>query len=107
MIGGQAFPENRRFGAIGGIGHPWKSGAKTREDYRWSAGVLDIPAPVAHVIHMSDKRTKRNWRAFLTPEEKKQLAAIERKIEALEAKLMLAKAKRNRVQNRSTVRAGK
>jgi hypothetical protein len=56
---------------------------------------------------MSDKRTKRNWRAYLTPEEKKQLAAVEREIEVLEAKIMLAKAKRNRTQNRATVRAGK
>lgn len=69
--------------------------------------MLDVAARLAHVNHMSDKRTKRDWRAYLKPEEKKQLAAVEREIEELEAKIMLAKAKRNRTQNRATVRAGK
>lgn len=56
---------------------------------------------------MSDKRTKRDWRAYLTPAEKKRLAAVEREIEVLETKITLAKAERNRVQNRATVRHGK
>lgn len=69
--------------------------------------MLDAGSETAHVIYMSDKRSTRNWRDYLTPEEAKELAVLEREIAKLDAKIAKAKAKRNRVQNRSTVRAGK
>lgn len=72
-----------------------------------TANVLDVGSEEAHVIHMSDRRTKRDWRSFLTADEKKQLAAIEREIEVLKTKVTLKTVKRNRIQNRATVRAGK
>lgn len=72
-----------------------------------TANVLDVSSEKAHVICMSDKRSTREWRSFLTADEKKELASIEREIKELKAKIAKAKSQRNRVQNRSTVRAGK
>lgn len=55
---------------------------------------------------MKDRRTKRDWRAALTAPEKKRLATVERELNAIETKLILLRAERNRIQNRATVRAG-
>lgn len=43
----------------------------------------------------------------MTPEERKQHAALERDIAKLEKQIMALRAERNRIQNRATVRAGK
>jgi hypothetical protein len=69
--------------------------------------VLDLSATAPHVIHMKDRRTKRDWRASLTPAERKRIAAVERDLVAAETKLILLRAERNRIQNRATARAGK
>jgi hypothetical protein len=72
-----------------------------------TANVLDAMCQRAHINHMSDKRTTRDWRKYLTADEKAELAAVEREIEALKTKVTLKTVKRNRIQNRATVRAGK
>lgn len=69
--------------------------------------MLDAESPDAHVIHMSDLRSKRNWRSSLTALEKKRLSVIERDLAKLDKQLVLLRADRNRIQNRATVRAGK
>lgn len=69
--------------------------------------MLDLRSPHSHVIHMKDGRTTRDWRAKLTLPEKKRLAAIEKELAALDAKNLVLRAERNRIQNRATVRAGK
>jgi hypothetical protein len=53
-------------------------------------------------------RPRRNWRAFLTTEEKRELARLEKLITRAEvaAALPLERRARNRIQNRATVRAG-
>jgi hypothetical protein len=56
---------------------------------------------------MKDRRTTRDWRARLTGPEKKRLAAIEKELATLDAKNLVLRAERNRIQNRATVRAGK
>jgi hypothetical protein len=67
--------------------------------------VLDDIMLQAHTNHMS--RSKRDWKGHLSAAEKKRLGVIEREIAALETKLVLLRAERNRIQNRATVRAGK
>lgn len=69
--------------------------------------MLDADSPRAHDNHMSEKRTKRDWRACLTPAERKRLATLERELTKLDSKVMLLRAERTRIQNRATVRAGK
>lgn len=69
--------------------------------------MLDFSATAPHVIHMKDRRSKRDWRASLTPAERKRIAVVERELAATETKLILLRAERNRIQNRATVRAGK
>lgn len=69
--------------------------------------MLDFKAEHPHVIHMSDRRTKRDWRANLTATEKKRIAVVERELKETETRLVLLRAERNRIQNRATVRAGK
>lgn len=69
--------------------------------------MLDLPAPQAHVNYMSDLRTKRDWRACLTPAERKRLATIEAKLADMKTKTADLRAERDRIQNRATVRAGK
>jgi hypothetical protein len=56
---------------------------------------------------MSDKRTTREWRAHLTPAEKKRLSVIETRLAAMKTKTADLRAERDRIQNRATVRAGK
>lgn len=59
---------------------------------------------------MSDlRRSKangRDWRAHLTPSEKKELAQLEKIIAQAEAMAELPRLRRQRIQNRATVRAG-
>lgn len=69
--------------------------------------MLDFKAEHPHVIHMRDRRTKRDWRANLTAAEKKRIAVVERELKETETRLVLLRAERNRIQNRATVRAGK
>jgi len=69
--------------------------------------VLDVGLAQAHVISMSDKRTTREWRAYLTAAEAKRLATIEKKIAEMKTKTADLRAERDRIQNRATVRAGK
>ena len=59
---------------------------------------------------MSDLRKAkvkgRDWRAHLTPEEKREIARLERIIAKAEKMAELPRLRRNRIQNRATVRAG-
>jgi hypothetical protein len=52
------------------------------------------------------KTTSRDWRAHLTPEEKRELARLEKVIAQAEAMAELPRLRRQRIQNRATVRAG-
>lgn len=65
----------------------------------------------AHVVHMTDLRTQkpngRDWRAHLTPEEKRELARLEKIIAQAEKMAELPRTQRQKIQNRATVRAGR
>jgi len=60
---------------------------------------------------MSDLRTKksngRDWRKFLTAEETAELRELDRIIAKAENMAELPRLKRNKIQNRASVRAGK
>lgn len=60
---------------------------------------------------MSDLRRNgkraRNWRAHLTPEEKRELLRLEAIIAKAEAMAELPRMRRLKIQNRATVRAGR
>jgi hypothetical protein len=59
---------------------------------------------------MSDLRTKRrdrrNWRAYLTPEESKRLGQIDRELAKMQKAAGPLKYERHTIQNRASVRAG-
>lgn len=59
---------------------------------------------------MSDLRTAkangRNWKAYLTAEEKRELSALDRTIARASKMAQVPRMKRQRIQNRATVRAG-
>lgn len=65
---------------------------------------------MSHDVHMSDLRTsrqnRRDWRAYLTPEEKQELARLDKIIAKAEKMAELPRLKRHKIQNRATVRAG-
>lgn len=54
------------------------------------------------------KRPSRNWRDFLTTEEKRELLRLEKVIKEAElaADLPLERRQRQQIQNRASVRAG-
>lgn len=72
---------------------------------------MDISTEKAHDNHMSDlrtqKRNSRDWRAFLTPEEKREVARLDKIIAKAERMAELPRWRRQKIQNRATVRAGK
>ena len=59
---------------------------------------------------MSDlRRTKpnaRDWKSYLTPDEKRELARLEKVIFKAEQMAQVPRLLRNKIQNRATVRAG-
>jgi hypothetical protein len=65
---------------------------------------------IAHMSRMSDLRTKksngRDWRKFLTTEEASELRQLDRIIAKAEKMAELPRLKRQKIQNRATVRAG-
>jgi hypothetical protein len=71
---------------------------------------IDLSSSEVHVNHMSDlrraKTNARDWRAYLTPEEKRELARLDKIIAKAEAMAELPRLRRGRIQNRATVRAG-
>lgn len=58
---------------------------------------------------MSDlRRTNgRNWRRYLTPQERQEISELERIIARAERMAIFPRARRARIQNRATARAGK
>lgn len=57
---------------------------------------------------MSDlrkERTTRDWKAHLTPSERKRLTEIDRQLKKLDGLVGLLRAERRKIQNRATVRA--
>lgn len=58
---------------------------------------------------MTDLRSKkpnaRDWRSHLTPEERKQVTALEREVAKLTERISVLRVQRLRIQNRATVRA--
>jgi len=72
---------------------------------------LDGGASIVHMKLMSDLRTKksngRDWRKFLTAEETAELRELDRIIAKAENMAELPRLKRNKIQNRASVRAGK
>lgn len=72
--------------------------------------MLDADSHAAHGNHMSDLRSRkpgRDWRSFLTPEEKREIARLEKEIAKAVEAADTARRKRQKIQNRATVRAGK
>jgi hypothetical protein len=55
----------------------------------------------------SMKPNGRNWRDCLTAMERRELATIEKAIKRQDENLMVYRQRRQRIQNRATVRAGK
>jgi hypothetical protein len=59
---------------------------------------------------MSDlRRTKpnaRDWKSYLTPEEKRELAQLDKIIAKAEKMAIMPRLQRHKIQNRASVRAG-
>lgn len=51
------------------------------------------------------ERSTRDWRNYLTPEERREIARIDRQIAKLGQQATTLRTERNRIQNRATVRA--
>lgn len=52
------------------------------------------------------KRSPRDWRRYLTPEERKRLAEIDRELAKARKKTDPLRWERHAIQNRASVRAG-
>lgn len=56
---------------------------------------------------MKRVRIDRDWRPHLTPEERKEHAALEREIAKIEKRVLALRNERKKIQNRATQRVGK
>ena len=54
----------------------------------------------------TQKRNARDWRRYLTPEERKRLAEIDRELAKMQKKTTPLRWERHAIQNRASVRAG-
>lgn len=52
------------------------------------------------------KRSQRDWRAYLTPEERKRVGEIDRELAKMQKRAGPLKYERHTIQNRASVRAG-
>jgi polyhydroxyalkanoate synthesis regulator phasin len=56
---------------------------------------------------MRKVRIDRDWRKEMTPEERAEVARLEREISKIERQVLALRNERKKIQNRATVRAGK
>lgn len=62
---------------------------------------------IIHTNRMKRVRVDRDWRPHMTPEERKEHAALEREIAKIEKKVLALRNERKKIQNRATQRVGK
>ena len=73
----------------------------------WTEKVLDQTPEITHTKRMRKVRIERDWRKEMTPEERAEVARLERDISKIERQVLALRNERKKTQNRATARAGK